>query len=293
MQGAAQRILTFDSHYASLHSSRFRWDGETLDIIGLPERTHPYLEWEDRGLALTIGGLLKAIALATAKHERRAQEMLFPDANDRQVYAGIAFLPLTSGMDAAHVEFLVQRCTNRRQYEQEPLEAGTVEELLSSVSQYRCRIRIVTDAEQKEQLGAAATAFLRLMLENKERHAVLFGNVAWSEVEERHRKEGLALPSMEFNPMQRLLFRRARNWQTIRVLNKLGFSRLVAATEAKLSAASAATAIISVTDTSRESFIEAGKAMMTLWLAGILARPEHGSRHRHTLRPPAHHRRLD
>lgn len=40
---------------------RFRWDGESLDVIGLWERMHPYLEWEDRGLALTIGGLLKAV----------------------------------------------------------------------------------------------------------------------------------------------------------------------------------------------------------------------------------------
>lgn len=94
------------------------------------------------------------------------------------------------------------------------------------------------------------------------------GSGSWSEAEEQQRKEGLALPSLEFNPVQRFLFRRARKWQTIRVLNKLGFSRLVAATEAKLSATSAAAAIISVTDTSRESFIEAGKAMMTLWLKG-------------------------
>lgn len=247
---------------------RFRWDGVVLDVIGLPERMHPYLEFADCGLALTIGGLLKAIELAAAKLGWRAQEHLFPIANQPQLYAAVSFeCAATDGTDSL-AKFIDQRCTNRRQYDQQPLDPATVAELLDAVSANACRVRIITDAAKKEKLGAAATAFLRLMLENEERHAVLFANVAWTEAEERQKKEGLPLASLEFDPAQRFLFRRARKWGTIRLLNRIGFSRLVAATEAKLSASSAAVAVISVIDTKRESFFEAGKAMMTLWLKG-------------------------
>lgn len=247
---------------------RFRWDGEALHVIGLAERMHPYLEWEDRGLALTIGGLLKAIELAATKYGWNAQETLFPNPSNEQLYARVSFRSRPKEIADALAEFLDQRCTNRRQYQQEPLDKEMTSKLSKAVSGYRCQTRVLVDAVRKKRLGVAATAFLRLMLENKECHAVLFGNVAWSETEERQRKEGLALPSLEFDRVQCFLFRRARNWGTIRFLNKIGFSRLVAATEAKLSASSAATAIISVTGTSPENFVEAGKAMMTLWLMG-------------------------
>jgi hypothetical protein len=246
---------------------RFEIEQNELRIFNLPDRDNPFLNFGQRGSYIAHGGLIENIDIAASNLGYCANITLFPDnANDKCV-AKIIFEKNNNRKKDELYDFLFTRHTNRKPYTNDKLNDTQREYITSSLNKIEGGfVKLIDDKEKKKIAGRAGSSAEIVILENKTLHGYLFDHIVWSESEERQKKTGLYINTMEFNPVQKILFKLARNWHIMKLAIKIGFSKFIAKEDAKLYSTGAALGIIVIKDNSKESYIVAGRIMQRVWL---------------------------
>lgn len=233
----------------------------TVTVYAQYEKDHPILNYRNRGTLLAHGALLENMHIAAAALGYKASVRLFPQGGSNPI--GEVTFTDTERSKQDLYEAINRREINRRPYRAELLDPQVKERLLEGVQSDQ--VRLIEDKEGVVRLAEAASISERLMFESEELHKLLVEEIVWSEAEERIKKTGLFVKTMELNGPQRMVLRLLRSWAATRCANRLGFSKVLAAGNAKVYEMSAAMGIISASDDD-QSFIEAGRVMERLWL---------------------------
>lgn len=236
-----------------------------LVIKNIPGRDNPYLNFEQSGSLLSHGAVIENVVIAAAECGYKAHVDILPEGIQSVVTARIRFEETEVARDSLF-RAIVTRATNRRPYKTTPLSDDVVRELHTAASQCGARLELRSSPAERRALGKAGSDAEIMILENDELHSLLFGNVVWSEEEELRTRAGLYIKTMEFNPIQRLVFGLAADKRLMRIFRKLGLPRFVAFQDATLYATGAALGAIILEKTGAADFIAAGRALQRVWL---------------------------
>jgi hypothetical protein len=239
-----------------------------------PEKDHPILNFRNRGTILANGCLIENISIAADHYGFRTDIKLFPDQNDKNFVATITLQEGATKKSEDLFDAISKRATNRKPYETKKIGEKIKQELLaipSELEEHDIALRLVDNKEQIETLATAASANEIVMLENKELHKLFFEEIVWTEKEEKERKSGLYVKTMELAPPQpmalKLFF---KHWPIMNFFNALGGARGIAKNNAKGYAACDAYGAVLCSDKD-EDFIGAGRAIEHTWLVATAA----------------------
>jgi len=244
---------------------KFKVEGKKINVIALPEKDHPILNYRNRGTWIAHGALIENIIIVASSFGYSAKVRIFPDSKQPNL---TAIIELIIGLSESDSLFSVipLRMTNRKPYENKLLTDVQKKEFLSSVSQFKeVNIKFTEDKKKCRSTGEALSINEIVTFENKKLHKLFFEEIVWSSADESTRKSGLYLKTMELKPPQQAALKLLRNWQIMKFFNHLKFARMIAKDNAKIYASGAGTGIIIANDRD-EDFLLAGRAMERLWL---------------------------
>ncbi|HEY4523573.1 MAG TPA: nitroreductase family protein [Candidatus Paceibacterota bacterium] len=261
-----QKILEAGARAPSGSNSQpwqFRVKDNVIDILALPEKDHPILNYKYRGTWLSHGALIENISIAALEMGYEARINVFPDSLNSKLSARITLKDSVSKNTPLY-KAIFERTTNRKPYETTPLKKADKTTLLESIKDIG-DFRFTEESDKLKVLGEAVAKNEIVMFENEHLHKLLFEELVWTKKKEREKGGGLFVKTMELKPPQRLALKIFRFWPVMRLFNKLGAAKSIAAANAKNYAACSAMGIVVVKDDDKD-FIEAGRLLERIWL---------------------------
>jgi len=249
---------------------RFRFYRSVLEVVALPEKDHPILNFLNRGTWVAHGALIENISIVAREFGYDAFVTLFPDKSDHHITAKIQFAKLSSPGDPLY-RAIPLRVTNRKPYAAIPLserERGALLTTAKTAQNQSVKAVFIEDSEKIRLLGEAVSVNEVVMFENRLLHKLLFEEIVWTEEEEKKRGCGLYVKTMELKPPV-FIVKLLRFWPLMRMLNKLGVARAIAKDNAKMYTATPMMCAILCGDAD-EDFINAGRLLERIWLQATL-----------------------
>lgn len=253
---------------------KFEVSNDIIAVYMTPEKDHPVLNFRNRGTILANGCLIENIVIVAGHYGFGTDIDLFPDRTDRNFIATIALKEGAGGTQGDLFDTLYKRATNRKPYATKKIDERTKQAFMAIPAElglFDVAVRLTDDIKQIETLATAASANEIVMFENEKLHKLFFDEIVWTEKEEKEKKSGLYLKTMELELPQAmalaLLFKR---WPIIDLFNKFGATRGIAKGNAKGYAACGAYGAV-VCGENDEDFIGAGRAIERAWLMATAA----------------------
>lgn len=252
---------------------RFEVSGGTVSLFMLPEKDHPVLNVNQWGTLFAHGALIENISVAAAHHGFEAIPYLFPEKTNRNLTAQISFREKPGNGTMAEKELwnaIPKRATNRKPYGTEKIDGQIRERLLAApaaVGVYDIALKLIDDRGQIATLAQAASMNERVIFANRQLHELFFKEIVWTEQEERERKTGLYLKTLELKPPQLSALKLLRSWTAARAMNALfGAARGIASDNAKVYAACSFYGGV-ICGTSDTDLVHAGQITERAWLS--------------------------
>ena len=242
---------------------RFVVSGEILEIYNLPDKDLPFYNFRQNGSLVAHGALVENLRIVASHYGYVLEEELILDI-DSSLIARIRFARQDIPEDPLYT-YIKERITNRKPYKREPFgeENRTA---LSSQVMGDFQLRFQDNLEILDKLGPAMSLNEKVALENKIVHDQFFQGLVWTDAQEIMQKSGLYVKTMEFNPVQKLIFSLYKDWAKAKVLNYLGFSKLIQKENGKLYASSSAIAAIVSNGNNSIDFFNTGRTVQRIWL---------------------------
>lgn len=253
---------------------KFEVSGNVIAVFMTPEKDHRILNFRNRGTILANGCLIENISIAADHYGFGADIKLFPDQSNKNFVATITLQEGAGKKEDDLFDAISKRATNRKPYETKKIDENIKQKLLkipAELGEHDVSLLLTDNARHIETLAKAASANEIAIFENKELHKLFFEEIVWTEQEEKERKSGLYLKTMELKPPQatalKLFF---KHWPIMNFFNKLGAARGVAKGNAKGYAACGMYGAILCGDKD-EDFIGVGRVIERAWLMAAAA----------------------
>ncbi|PJE75557.1 hypothetical protein COV04_03965 [Candidatus Uhrbacteria bacterium CG10_big_fil_rev_8_21_14_0_10_48_11] len=241
-------------------------EGSDLLLFNVPDRDDSLYNFRQRGSFVAHGAFLENLAIAARALGFSTAIQLFPDVENENFVAKIR-LETTTPVDEPLYTALLARSTNRKPYRNEALTEEERSALTASArSNHSCRLALIEKKEDIDAWASAASANERIMFEHRGLHHFFFSHINWTDAEEEERRRGFYVKTLELKPPQVIGMKIARRWGIASFLNRLGFSRQVAADNIKSNSAAAAVAGVVIKGERPEDFVEAGRMTERVWL---------------------------
>lgn len=269
-----QKILEVSINAPSGSNSqpwKFKVYENQVDVIALPEKDHPVLNFRNRGTWVAHGALLENILVASSAVSYKTTFKVFLESSHPNLTARIFFEKgLPQKKEGMLYNSISKRATNRKPYKLIPLTAPQKEALMESVQEIGggVDIKLIEDREKIKTLGEASAVNEIVTLENRLLHRLFFDEIVWTKEEEQKRGQGLFLKTMELKPPQERALRLFRNWKLMKLLNKFKIARQIAHGNAKIYSSAPVMGAIIVKDNDEE-FLKAGRLLERVWLKVI------------------------
>ena len=237
-----------------------------LRIYSVPERDNPAYNLDQKGSLVAIGALIENISISASVFGYSVEVTSFPALEENNTIADLRLVSSDCKSDDL-VSYINSRCTNRKPYNEEPIKEEYLNEILHVGNNFPdAEFKFVQNSSEVTRLAQAASINERVVLENFLLHQYFFKHICWTDKEEEQKRAGLFLKTLEFDKPTNLFFHLFKNWYIMNLFNKIGFARLVAATNAKIYSRSAAVGLISLKNDTKESYIQAGRQLQRIWL---------------------------
>ncbi len=245
---------------------RFQWDGSTLALYNIPGIHNPHLDFEERGAYIAHGALIENLCIAAPHYGYEVSVVLFPDHGDMDLVARIAFTACEPNDDSLYAS-LSTRATNHHSYQNRPLTAEEKSAFeKSAMPSPGIELKLVTEREDIETLARAASRVEIVILDDENISSSFFSGMVWTHAEERKKKSGFFVKTLEFNPIQSFVFWLASKPKILRLFRLIGLPSFIADQDAKLYATGSVAGGVLVADESAEQFISAGRVLERVWL---------------------------
>ncbi|MDP3779014.1 MAG: nitroreductase family protein [bacterium] len=269
VQEDIQKILDVAIHAPSGSNSqpwKFIVRGSTISIIAIPEKDHPILNYRNRGTWVAHGALIENIIIAASSYGYEALVgNYFSDGNNQNLVTNISLEKKNIAPDTLY-PFIQKRTTNRKRYAQTVLTPEQKDALIKEAARGGSEeVIIIEDPDERKEVAKALAMNEIVMLENRPLHKLFFDEIVWTDSEEKEKKSGLYLKTMELALPQEKALNLFRFWPLMRLANALGISKKIAEENSGVYATGAAMIILPVADKDK-SFITAGRMMQRIWL---------------------------
>lgn len=246
---------------------RFVVHESSIEFHFLPEKDNPILNYEEGGTLIALGA-----ALQNAELEARATGYE-PEVTFCENGPCVAIMELKEGgrLDegmGSLQQAIFKRHSNRKAYKKIPLSPEVKSALLDSrISGHQdLKLSLIESSESMKEVSRALTTMEETALGNQALHELFFGDILWSEAENREGKQGLYIKTLELPPPAEAGFRLLKHWRFAKLLAQVGFPKVVAKTNALQNASASAFGVITVAHTSRAMYLETGKMLERIWL---------------------------
>jgi len=243
----------------------FVWDGETLSITYDTERVQD-LTFPPRSPAtlLSIGGVIENISQLSDFLGIPIKLNLFPD--DPRVpncYARFSIPDIENNTRNTGQHPLFHRHTNRFSYRKEGIATDIVQ-ILTGLSEGKSRIRVFNESGPIRGVTELIRTASEVRFQIREVHEWLEKSLRFTE-EDVKKADGLDVRTLNLPPGGNLFLQFISEWDRIKILNKVGIYKLLAAIDSRpVSKAPAVVAIIG--DTGDRGSMDAGRLLSRLWI---------------------------
>lgn len=262
---------------------RFEVNGNNINIFNLPERDQSLYNFGQRGSLVAHGALIENISIAAPIFGYDAEINLLPDNKNPNFIATIILKELSSDQqkDETLYNCIIKRATNRKPYENTPLDVKQVEEFNDMGRESKdVKIVFVSDLALMKDIAMACSTNEQVMFENRFIHNFFFEHINWTEREEIEKRLGFYIKTLELPPPVQILLRLFKRWPIMNFLNKLGFNKIIAKGNAVNYAKASVMVSFAVKNGEPKEFIVAGRLMQRVWLKatemGLSAQPMAG-----------------
>jgi hypothetical protein len=210
--------------------------------------------------------LIENIKISAAALGYSVTIKLFPNPDKPKLITAISF-EKTSPNEEIISRFISHRTTNRKSYDKTLITNQQEQELLRSVDEVNegGRVKFTSDPEKIKILGQAVAANEIVTLEDKNLHQLFFNEIVWTSKEEKIKKTGLYLKTMELKPPQQKALRLFSNWSLMKIANKIGVAKAIARSNSKVYSTAPVVGIVIIDDEDKD-FITAGRIIERIWL---------------------------
>jgi nitroreductase len=244
---------------------KFVITGNKVEILAFPEKDHPILNYRCRGTWVAHGALIENLLIAASALGYKTDLELFSLSPTSRVTAEITFTEDVIQKDGMF-DAIIKRATNRKPYANTPLTKEQKDGLYTEAKKVGSgEFLIVEDPEKIKVLAKASSMNEVILLEEPAMHKLFFEEIVWTEKEEKEKRTGLYLKTMELEAPQEKVLKLFKNWRIMRFMNHFGVAKGIAKTNEKSYANSPAVAAIIINDTDDE-FLSAGRIMERVWL---------------------------
>ncbi|MEK7650048.1 MAG: nitroreductase family protein [Patescibacteria group bacterium] len=244
---------------------RFEVLGGQINVLNVPTKDTSLYNHNQRASLVACGALVENIKIAASHFGYEVSISLFPGGYDSDLVATIFLVQKHQNSNFLY-SWITKRVSNRKPYKTDRLTDDEKSELISAASSFGdIRILIADDRGLIAMLADAASVNERVVLENKKLRQFLFDHITWSTKEDIEKK-GFFVKTLELKGAQIIGFRLFRYQFFVRILNKLGISRLVSRDNAKLYKQSGVIVAITAPSDSPQSYLKSGMAMQRFWL---------------------------
>jgi len=245
---------------------RFKLQENRIDLFNVPERDNSLYNFRQRASLVALGACLENMLIAACALGFSAELRTFPDSGAELQVATITLQPTEPVADPLY-NAISERSINRSRYQSSTLTADAARQLEHSAEGIPgARLALF---RQRDKIAAAADVVAlsdRLVFENPLLHGFLFHQIRWSAAQAEATDDGLDLRTLELAPPDRLLFPLLKNYGLVNLLGKFGVTGIIAANARKLMLSASAAGMIIIDDSSRESWLAAGRLLERVWL---------------------------
>jgi nitroreductase len=244
---------------------KFLVKDNTIQLFNLPSRNQSLYGWGQRASYIANGAVLENISIAARELGYTPEINIFPDANDENLVASIKFFKGNVIKDSLY-EFIQQRTTNRKPYENRPLSETEQARLLTGIKEKNIKVYFTQDPDIKSKLGKVGSTNEVIMFSNKYLHQFFFSHISWTKKQDEKNKIGFFINTLELPVPARILFRLIKYWPIMYMLNKIGFSKVIGKNNAKVNSACSGFGVMVVQNKNPENFILCGRVLQQIWL---------------------------
>jgi len=246
---------------------RFEVKDNEIRVFKVSSKVNHLLDFNEHVLMLTLGMLIENIRIAATHYSLSSAIHLFPVESNPELIAHVVLQKNDSIMEDGLYDLISRRQTNRKPYTKQQITTEIIDELLSSQNEFDgIELKIITDHNQVRRLGKEVSLIDQIIFENQELHDSLFTHITWSKEDDNKMKQGLVLDAMEFNAMEKLLFKALKNWKLVSFLNIFGFSKFIRFKNSGQYSSAAASMVVGIQNNSPTDYITAGRFVERLWL---------------------------
>lgn len=258
----------------------FKIKADELYIFNIPDKDLPFYNYKQCGSFVAHGALLENIVILASRYGLDTDINLFPQGPQNEMVAIIRFEVAQVGDSNKLADLINKRVTNRRPYNVTPISVENKQKILNIQLPPGIEVKFIDDVDKIKKISNASVVNEETVLTTKFIHNFFFKHVVWSESDERVKRSGLFVKTLEMPKPQEIAFRLASHWPIMCIANLFGITKKIASDNAKLFQASPAfIAFLSKNDNSVD-FINIGRAMQRVWLIctreGIYAHPVTG-----------------
>lgn len=249
---------------------KFVIQNNTISVFNVPENDNKYYNYKQNASYIAHGGLIENINIACSFYGYKINIQLFPKKEDKNLVSIINLEKSDKTNKDSLYDFIESRCSNRKAYKEGEVSIGdknSIEKAQDEIGlgEYG-KVLCINGKDSVKKIAEAVTVNELTVLETKGLHDAFFSEIVWTEKEEREKRMGLYLKSLELNPPQRVGFKLYKSWGVADFLNKLGMARFVARDNAKLYSKSSAMCAVVLSSIGPENMIRAGRISQRFWL---------------------------
>jgi hypothetical protein len=248
----------------------FKIKENKLYIYNIPDRDNPILNFEQSGSYIAHGALIENIDITAPYFGYRVDIDIFPNKDEENLVATCTFnkqaVDANLKKDPLY-SWIFKRATNRRFYENKRISEKVLSEIRMSANKISgIQLSLIEDGDRRNKLGGASSVSEIVILSHKELHHHMFKNVIWSEQEEKIKKSGLYMKTMELNPVQNFVFWLCSKPKIMKWLQKIGLPYFIASQDEKRYSSGYVTGGLISKNSNPIDFINSGRALQRVWL---------------------------
>jgi nitroreductase len=241
-------------------------DFSQLELYNLPERDDSYYNYQQVAAYVAHGAVIENIAITTRHLGCDAKIDLFPSPENPDHVARIRLQPTKAKTDPFY-EAIFTRSTNRFHYQNSQLSDSDRQKLADAIGPVEgVTGYFVHDIGTIKALAKALMVNDRLVFERRDIHRFLFDKIRWNQKQIDETQDGMPVDTLGLNGFEKLFFPMMRFWWFVDLANYFGLSRVIGIKCWNNCRNAALIGQITVKNTDRTGFIQAGRALQRVWL---------------------------
>ncbi|MFA6416142.1 MAG: hypothetical protein WCW56_01510 [Candidatus Paceibacterota bacterium] len=249
---------------------RFKVKNNSILLYSFPERDTSVYNSNNASINTAHGAVIENIVIASKNLGYGATVLLFPNGNDNELTARVDLTKDENIKNEEDISFetIEKRCTNRKPYFKKEIPEKIKTSLMDCISKVGYgRLILEEDNETIKKLSKPLSYNEKLALETKEIHNFLFHHLTWTEEEQKQKRIGMGMKTLELKFPKTLVFKLLRFWPIMNFFNKtIHASDLVAKDNEKIFNHSAMIGTIIIPSDQPVDIVNTGRVMQRVWL---------------------------